>query len=369
MTPSEAVQQARKGQLLPVYVVAGEERLLRDEVVDALRTASLGGGVAAFNEDKFTAGEVDVDAVIAAARTVPMMAPRRFVLLRGAERWDDAASAGRAPSGRASAANQATSPFDRLAEYAAAPIDSTCLVIVAGKLDGRRKLALAARKQGFLVACDALDGRELPGWIAKRLTAKGHRTQEDVPELLAALVGPELSSVDDAIERLSLYAGAGGLVDEAAVGACIARVRTTDTWALVDAVGARDLGRAMRTLADAYDPRERGLPLLGALAWSVRQLARYQSAVESGASAEEAARQAGAFQPQRARELAAKSRTIRLKEVERWMLVLAETDLALKSSRRAADAILEEMLTRLCRGKAKSSQASRGESPGGVDLT
>jgi len=79
--------------------------------------------------------------------------------------------------------------------------------------------------------------------------------------------------VDDAIERLSLYAGPGAAIDEAAVGACVARVRTADTWALVDAVGARDLGRALRTLADAYDPRERGLPLLGALAWSVRQLA------------------------------------------------------------------------------------------------
>ena len=128
-----------------------------------------------------------------------------------------------------------------------------------------------------------------------------------------------------------------------------AKVRTADTWALVDAVGARDLGRAMRTLADAYDPRERGLPLLGALAWSVRQLARYQAAVAGGARPDDAARTAGVFQPFRARELALKARSVRPKEVERWILVLAETDLALKSSRRAPDAVLEDMLTRLCR--------------------
>jgi DNA polymerase-3 subunit delta len=342
VTPAEAVAQARAGRLLPIYVVAGEERLLRDEVVEALRAASLSGGVAAFNEDKFTAGEADPDAIVAAARTVPMMAPRRFVLVRGAERWD--------------AGEGQSSPFDRLAEYAAAPADTTCLVIVASKLDGRRKFALLARKQGFLVVCDSLEARALPGWIADRFHVKGHAVDRDVAELLSAVAGPHLSSVDDAIERLSLYAGPGVPIDEAAVGACVARVRTADTWALVDAVGARDLGRALRTLADAYDPRERGLPLLGALAWSVRQFARFQAALAEGATVDEAARTAGVYQPFRARELSSKARGLPAREVERWMLVLAETDLALKSSRRPADAILEEMLTRLCRAETRGSR-------------
>ena len=334
MTPNEAIDRARAGKLRPVYLVTGEERLVRDEVVAEVRKAALAGGLPAFNEDKFTAGESDVDAVVSAARTVPMMAKRRFVFVRGGERWD---------------ANEGSAAFDRLAEYAAAPVESTCMVVVASKLDGRRKLVQVARKQGFLVSCDPVDDRTLPLWISQRAVGKGHPIERDVAELLGALAGPDLSSVDDAIERLSLYVGPGAPIDEAAVGACVARVRAADTWALVDAVGSRDLGRALRTLADAYDPRERGLPLLGALAWSIRQLARYQAAVASGASADEASRRAGVFQPYRARELASKARSVRAKEVERWILVLAETDVALKSSRRPADAILEEMLTRLCR--------------------
>jgi DNA polymerase-3 subunit delta len=112
------------------------------------------------------------------------------------------------------------------------------------------------------------------------------------------------------------------------------------------------LGGALVLLADVYDSRDRGLPLLGALAWSIRQLARFQVAVEGGASADEAARLAGIFQPQRAREIAQKGRALRARELERWLLVLAETDVALKSSRRPADAILEDMLTRLCRRSA-----------------
>ena len=192
--------------MLPVYVVAGEERLLRDEVVAELRAASLAGGVAAFNEDKFTAGEANVEAVIAAARTVPMMAPRRFVLLRGAERWD-ASEDGDGTAGGPTRSGEAASAFDRLAEYAAAPVDSTCLVMVASKLDRRRKLALVAKKNDFLVVCDPLDSRSLPRWIVDRCASKGHAIDPDVADLLAALAGPQLSSIDDAIERLSLYVG------------------------------------------------------------------------------------------------------------------------------------------------------------------
>jgi DNA polymerase-3 subunit delta len=343
VTPSEAIAQARTGHLLPVYLVTGEEQLFRDQVVAELRTAALGGGPAAFNEDRFTAGDVSVETVLMAARTVPMMASRRFVLVRGAERWDVA---------------DGSSPFDLLAEYASSPVSSACLVVVAAKMDGRRKLAVLARKQGFGVGCEPLDSRALPEWVAQQCTLRGNAIAPEVAELLATLTGPDLSSVSDAVERLSLYVGLGAAIDEEAVSACVARVRTSDTWALVEAIGARDLGRALGILADAYDARDRGLPLLGALAWSVRQLARYQAAIASGARPDEAARLAGVFQPYRAQQLAAKARLVRPRDVEHWILILAEADTSLKSSRRPADTILEDAITRLCRGETRSGRGT-----------
>jgi DNA polymerase-3 subunit delta len=360
MNPAEVIAQAKKGKLQPVYLVVGEERFLRDQVVAELRAAALGSGVPAFNEDKFQAGEVDVERVIGAARTVPMMAPKRFVLVRGLERWDSARDKRDDRRDKDDEEDSsASSPLDRLAAYAAEPIDSTCVVLVAEKIDGRRKLMALAKRGGFLVACEALPAGALVDWIEARVHAKGHAMDRDVAEVLAAIAGPELAYVNDAIERLSLFAGTGGAIDEAAVAECVARVRTADTWALVDAVGKRDLGAGLRILADVYDPRDRGLPLLGALAWSIRQLAKYQAATAQGASNDEAARRAGVFQPFRARELAQKARGFRAKEVERWLLVLAETDIALKSSRRPADAILEDMLVRMCGvASAASRQAS-----------
>jgi DNA polymerase III subunit delta len=114
-------------------------------------------------------------------------------------------------------------------------------------------------------------------------------------------------------------------------------------------VQKRDVASALATLKDAYDPRDRGLPLFGAIAWSIRQLAKYKCALDEGAGAGEASRRAAAFSPQRARELGERARALKPRDLERWLTVLAETDLALKGSKRAPDAVLEDMVTRLCK--------------------
>lgn len=347
MTPDEAIQRAERGDLLPVWLLSGEERLLRDQALAAITGAALAGGLAELNLDRFTAGEAPVDKVLAATRTVPMMAKRRVVVVRGLERWDtSAAEAASDDDGKA------LPPLDRLAEYAKAPIDSTCVILVAHKLDGRRKLVALAKKAGFLVDCAAVDRNKLPGWIKARAAAKGHAIEPDVCELIGEIAGPDLSYLDDVLERLSLFVGEKQPITEEAVSICVTRVKLGDTWKLVDAASTKDLGKVLALFADVYDPRDRGLPLVGAIAWSLRQLLKLDAALQGGASVDEAARRAGIYPAFRARELAKKLRAFRPRELERWLVVLQETDIALKSSRRSPDAILEEMFTRLCRRAA-----------------
>jgi DNA polymerase-3 subunit delta len=79
---------------------------------------------------------------------------------------------------------------------------------------------------------------------------------------------------------------------------------------------------------------------------------KLQNALEGGAGIDEAARRAGIYPAFRAREHAQKLKAFRPRELERWLVIVQETDFALKSSRRSADAILEEMFTRLCRRAA-----------------
>lgn len=335
MTPMELERELKAGKIRPLYLVLGEERFLADQAVRMLRAAALADGVADFNEDHFTAGDADVDRVLSAVKMAPMMSPRRYVMVRAVERWES----------RAGSSDDAvkSGPLDRLVEYAEKPIASTCLVLSALKLDARRKLVTVAKKQGFLVACEQLDTASLARWIEQAVKAKGNTITADVARLLAQIAGPELGYVNDAVERLSLFVGAGKPISEDAVADIVVSVRETSVFELVGAVGARDLRRALARLGEVFDPRDGGIGLVGLLAWSVRQLLRFALAVQSGASPEEAARTAG-MPPFRAKDAMAQIRKLPVAELERWLLLLAEADLALKGSKRTARAVLDTLI-------------------------
>src|SRR5471032_748958 len=85
MTPEQAIKEAEEQQLRPVYLLVGDERHLEGKVVQALRAAATKGGIPGLNEDQIQAQDSDVETALSAARTLPMMAKRRFVLIRGLE--------------------------------------------------------------------------------------------------------------------------------------------------------------------------------------------------------------------------------------------------------------------------------------------
>jgi DNA polymerase-3 subunit delta len=221
------------------------------------------------------------------------------------------------------------------------------LLLVATKLHGQRRLVTTAKKGGFIVTCEPLARQALPGWIERAARDRGHSISLDVAELLAEIAGPELGYVDDAIERLSLFVGANNPIDEDAVATCVTRVRQSSVWDLIDAIGRRKVGNALGTLAECFDPRDGGLRLLGAVTWSIRQMVKLDSALKSGASLNEAASQAG-VPPFRAQPIAQVVRSLPPGALGTWLRLLAETDLALKGSKRPAQAVLETMIIDMC---------------------
>lgn len=330
------MSEARQRALRPVYLVLGEEPLLARAVITALKTATLDGGVPGLNEDQLTAGECQVEAALQAAQTLPMMAKRRWVLVRSVERWESGAEG----KGK-------VSPLDRLADYVKAPSASSTLVLVATKLDNRRRLVTAAKADGCVVECDALPPKRLPSWIEREVRERGCTLTPAVADLIADLAGPELGPVADAVERLCLYVGNGGEVTEEAVGECVVRLRLATIWKLVDAFTARDAPGALAALADLYDPSDRGIRLVGTLARSTRQLLRFESALRAGARPAEAAQAAG-LPPFKADQVARQVKQLSRLELERWLEILRETDRNLKGgSRRPQQAVLEHALLRI----------------------
>ena len=343
MTPEQAVREAEKGMLRPVYLLMGQERFLTEKVLSALRAAA-GGDATVNNEEIVNAAEISPAEVIAKAKTLPMFSPRRVVIVRQVERWEGK--------------TKKESPLDQVAAYAQQPSESCLLILVSDKLDKRRRLVSLATKSGFFVDCGGPKPRQLPTFIRDRSLELGHTMDFSVAELLAELVGPSLSDCSNVIERLSLFVGPERPITEEAVGECVVRIRAATVWELVSAVERQRTDLALGALHRVFDPADRGLRLVSVLAWSTRQLLRFQAATARGLSPKDSAKEAG-VQPFKAQELSRVVMRLNPKELENWLVVLGDVDNALKGgSKRPPRAILEQAVIRLCSRKKRRANHS-----------
>ncbi|MCZ6822359.1 MAG: hypothetical protein O7F10_05350, partial [Deltaproteobacteria bacterium] len=69
----------------PVVLIVGTEGTLRDAALAEIRTRVLGDATPEFNEDRFDLASRGADParILAAARTFPVLAKRRLVIVRG----------------------------------------------------------------------------------------------------------------------------------------------------------------------------------------------------------------------------------------------------------------------------------------------
>lgn len=329
MHAAELVATVEEGKIPSVALLVGAESFFIDRAVAALRKAVGEGGMGSLNEDIFEGRGVSAVRVIEAARTLPMLAARRFVLVRDVSTLN-------------------AEGLEKLAEYAAAPYDTCCLVMTAEKLDGRSKLVKRATSAGCYFEALPLKERDVRGFVGQEARRRKLKIAPQALDALVDAVGVDLPAIDDALERLSLFVGPAGTIDLAAVEACVARVRSESIWALVDAVGLRDRKTALRAAASLLAEREPPLRILAMVARQLRMVARMKSALIAGASEADATRAAGA-PPFKARELAQAARRLDAASLSRAFSVLAETDLALKGSKRPPDIVLESAILSLTR--------------------
>lgn len=322
------IDRAARGERPLVSLIVGGERLFMDRAVAALRKASVGSGDA-WNEDVFQGKTTSAGRILDAARTLPMLGGTRFVLVRAADELAD-------------------KELDALVGYLNAPIDTTCLVLTAEKLDGRSRFAKAAKQLGYFVDAQPLRQNQMRDFFQREAQRRQLKLRDDAAAALVDSLGTDLSAADDALERLSLYVGPGEPITLEAVEACVSRVRVDTIWALVDAVGLRDRRAALKAASSLLRDREPPLRILAMISRQIRIVARMRDALASGMSPQEATAAAGA-PPFKARELGTAARRFGPEELSRAFRVLAEADLLQKGGKTPPAIALENTILALTR--------------------
>lgn len=260
ITPSQALKQIAAGDLDPVYVVSGDDELEKSAAADAFEQV-VDEGLRAFNVDRFDGGDASLGRIIEAARTLPLMAPRRLVIVRRAERC-------LMPKRESKTAMADQEAFEAYLEN---PYTHACLILVAGGLDKRRRITTRLLDVATVVTCGVLETlADAERWVRHRVAAAGGSIEPAAARFMAAVAGPDLARLRGDVERLLLFAadqGSIGVDDARAIaGPAVAH----DDWAVARAIERGQVAQALKELALVMESGAAPYLVLGQLAWVVR---------------------------------------------------------------------------------------------------
>jgi DNA polymerase-3 subunit delta len=260
ITPSAAHAQIASGELDPVYLVLGDDALEKAEMADAFQQV-VDDGLRAFNVDKFYGGEATLGQVIEAACTLPMMAPRRIVIVLRAER-----SLMPKRESRSTAAE-----LEAFEAYLAEPQPHASVILVVGDFDKRRSMAKRLLKTATVVSCGVLETlADAERWVKRRVAAEGMSIEPAAARLLAAQVGPDITRLRADVERLVLFAAGQSSIGVADIREITGPAVAHDDWAVAGAIERGQTAQALKELALVIESGAAPFMVLGQLAWVAR---------------------------------------------------------------------------------------------------
>jgi DNA polymerase-3 subunit delta len=254
-----------QNKLATCYFVTGDEHLLVDEALDAIRAVARDRGFTSRDLHVATTG-FDWSSLRQAGANLSLFAEKRIVELR-------------VPTGKPGRTGS-----QAIADFIDNCDDDLLFIVVAPKLERNNQSAKwvkALDAAGVMVTVWPIDRRELPRWIAGRMRAAGLQPDGDAVTLIADRVEGNLLAADQEVEKLRLILGEGKVTADD-VGDAVANSSRFDVFKLVDAALGGDAQRALRILSGLRAEGVEPVIVVWALARELRTLAALTETVAGG---------------------------------------------------------------------------------------
>jgi DNA polymerase-3 subunit delta len=252
----------------PIYLIAGTDEAKIDATRTRLRArAEREGGSAALEVFELTEGRgmPDHEALLNSIPAMSLMDSRRYLLADGVEKWRD----------------KQLEPV--AAAVAELPPDLTLVLIARAKAPA--KLLKAVRAAGGEVhEFEAPKARDMPRVLVADAKGLGFRLDPGAARVLVDRMGANPVRLRNELERLALWAGPGGEVSAADLGAMIADTSEAAVWALSDALLEGDSATALRIGERLISQGENVTGLIYGLASRLRQACAAAAQLDSGTS-------------------------------------------------------------------------------------
>ncbi|RME20841.1 MAG: DNA polymerase III subunit delta [Deltaproteobacteria bacterium] len=201
--------------------------------------------------------------------------------------------------------------------------------------------------KGIVVECRRPSQREVPAVVRRCLESRGLEATAAAVQQIADFVGEDVGAMEDAAERLLLWLGGPGKVDEEQVERVVRASRFHSVFELTDAVGEGDTRTAVRVLHASFRQGETPLALLGQLARHLRNLVRVGGASRRLGSDPQRLHAELGLHPYVIKKCLAQSRRFGAKRLGQLLDAVARADVDLKSSRLPAEIIMERLVLEL----------------------
>ncbi len=258
----------KSGQFQPVYLLYGEERYLKRQYRDKLKTA-LCAADDNMNNHFYDGKGISVGEVIDLAETLPFLAQRRVIFMD---------NSGLFKSGG-----------EQMAEYLGAQNESTVFVFTETEVDKRSKLFKAVQSHGCAVEFTQQDENTLKRWVAGVLGREGKKITESTALLLLNKTGTDMENIYMELEKLICYCMDKEVVEPQDVEAvCTTRV-SNHIFDMVAAIAEKRQKDALELYYDLLTLKEPPMRILFLIARQCNMLLQAKAMKNKGLSNKEIA--------------------------------------------------------------------------------
>ena len=276
--PEELIYKLQNGAQLPqgnLLVVYGEEDYYRQQIVTALPEALFQGvdsadrAITSFDKD------TDLNELASIINTYPFFSGQSLVVLK-----DEKLLAAKAES------EARKQQLDKLADILSDIPDYCTVLVSASKLDKRTKLFKALKKTALMCECASIKLNNLSQWLDGQAAAYGARWSFDAVGKIIEYLQPvdkiPLKLLQQEIAKLAVYAGERREWTAEDVESIFSALPEASSFAIINALGKRNLPEVLQLLAAEKKKGTNVLPLCALITFKLRQMLQYLELSSSG---------------------------------------------------------------------------------------
>jgi DNA polymerase III subunit delta len=252
----------KKGRLSPLYLLYGTESFLLTETYELLLRTALAEEEREWNASVYDCEETPVQTALEDAETFPFFGEKRVILIKNPYFFT------------AEKEKEVEHDLKKLESYILSP-SSFSIVIFAGpyeKLDERKKITKLIKEHAEVLVAAPLAEKELRAWIAERVKQDNVTIEENAIDTLLKLAGTNLTTLANELDKLALFVGSGGTIQQETVEMLVSRTLEQNVFVLVEKVTKRQIAEALQVFYDLLENNEEPLKILALLASQFRLL-------------------------------------------------------------------------------------------------